>query len=190
MLGDYALLQVVRVQSFIATSARTQAVLAWVAANPLALCGTGVGIGGAAYYFSGNRSYGDAAIGALEGCEAGLSIAEIGDLLRGPNSRPNAGPDRIDAEPGTVSNGAGSASRDFSNNPADLANPVPQRGDVMGLKSFLTFGQFAASPIGKVSDLGVLLFFLFPIGVCLSVVGGLFLLDWSMGTKLWQPNST
>ena len=64
--------------------------LAWIAANPLALCGAGATVGGAAYYFSGNRYYGDAAIGALEGCEAGLNVVEIGDLFRGPALRPTA----------------------------------------------------------------------------------------------------
>ena len=91
VLTERALLQVVRVQTFIATSARAQAVLAWLAANPLALCGAGAAVGGAAYYFSGNRTYGDAAIGALEGCEAGLSITELADVLSGPRATPGAG---------------------------------------------------------------------------------------------------
>ena len=90
VLVERALLQVVRAQTFIATSARTQAVLAWLAANPLALCGAGASLGGAAYYFSGNRTYGDAAIGALEGCEAGLSVTELADAIGGFGARPRS----------------------------------------------------------------------------------------------------
>ena len=115
VLTERALLQVVRAQTFIATSARTQAVLAWIAANPLALCGAGATAGGAAYYFSGNRTYGDAAIGALEGCEAGLSITELADSVSGLGARPSVRPD----QPDNPANDLRSSTRSLADNEPD-----------------------------------------------------------------------
>lgn len=100
-ISDYALQLTVRAQVF----AMNNPVALWIAANPLTLCVAGAGVGAPAYYYAGDRRWSDAGFGALEGCEAGLSLAELADLAIGPKPVQSTSSDTDSVKPTVPVNG-------------------------------------------------------------------------------------